>query len=177
MTPNRKTFHVMGAILALALPLAANAVCDPTITASAPDARYSVNGELVTDTYTGLVWKRCPEGLSGVNCATGAALALTWQQALQRVVTVNGDPGTLGLGSSDWRLPNRNELASLAERRCDTPAINSTIFPATPSASFWTSSPYALNAGFAWRVGFDIGEESPLPKANTMNVRLVRSGF
>lgn len=172
-----KTIHGIGAVLALALPLAANAVCDPNITANAPNARYSVSGELVTDNHTGLVWKRCPEGLTGAACATGAAAALSWQDALKRVATVNGDPAGLGLGHGDWRLPNRNELASLVERKCDMPAINGAVFPATPSTSFWTSSPYALNGGFAWRVGFDAGEESPLPKANLMNVRLVRSGF
>ena len=129
----------------LAFPAGIQAACNANITADAPDSRYTVSGDTVTDKYTGLMWKRCGEGWSGATCATGAALSVNWQDALKRVATVNGS-ATLGLGFTDWRLPNRNELATLVERLCVTPAINSTIFPGTLSQSYWTSSPYALNA-------------------------------
>ena len=42
-------------------------------------------------------------------------------------------------GRNDWRVPNRNELASIVESRCHSPAINGEVFPATPLEWFWTS--------------------------------------
>jgi len=158
------------------LPTVALSVCNVNITADAPNGRYTTAGDVVTDTYTGLMWKRCGEGWSGAGCATGSALSVTWENALKRVATVNASPALLGAGFGDWRLPNRNELASLVERQCVTPAINTTVFAGTLSQSYWTSSTYALNGTLAWYVGFDVGDVGPLPKTGFMNVRLVRAG-
>jgi hypothetical protein len=166
----------MGAAVAWMLPTCANSACNADISADAPDTRYTVSGEVVSDNYTGLTWKRCGEGWSGSDCATGTALSVNWQDALKRVVTVNASASTLGAGFSDWRLPNRNELASLVERQCVNPAINAAVFPGTASQSFWTSSPYALNGSLAWYVGFDVGDVAPLPKTGLRNLRLVRAG-
>ena len=171
-----KNLFVLGVAAVWAFPSWTIAACNVNIAADAPDARYTVSGDTVTDKYTGLMWKRCGEGWTGATCATGAAVSVNWQDALKRVATVNAS-GTLGLGYNDWRLPNRNELASLIERQCVSPAINSTIFPGTLSQSYWTSSPYALNATLAWFVGFDVGDVAPLLKTGSMNVRLVRGGL
>lgn len=173
MTFDLKKHVITGAILAGMWPSLANSGCNADITAEAPIARYTVAGELVSDTYTGLMWKKCSEGLSGSDCATGAAVSLSWQDALKRVATVNSSGS---LGHSDWRLPNRNELASLVERQCVSPAINFTIFPGTPAQGFWTSTPYALNGILAWNVGFDVGDVAPLPKTALRSLRLVRAG-
>jgi len=178
MKSELKNLVAVGMAVISMLPSWAMSVCNTTnITADAPGTRYTVSGEVVTDNYTGLMWKMCAEGLSGASCATGTAVSVTWQNALARVTTVNASPSTLGLSYNDWRLPNRNELASLVERQCVTPAINPVVFPGTVSQSFWTSSPYALNGSLAWFVGFDVGDVGPLPKTGFMNVRLVRAGF
>lgn len=168
--------------LALAVSLAAlaplgQAACNSAnIAASTPDARFSVAADTVTDLATGLVWKRCAEGLSGAACASGSAIAASWGDALARVAAVNAAPATLGAGNADWRLPNRNELASLIERQCVAPAINATVFPGTPAQSFWSSSPYALIANLAWFVDFNAGDLGPAPLASVKTIRLVRAG-
>ena len=146
--------------------------CRDNILASAPDSRYIDNGNgTVTDQETGLIWKQCPEGLSGADCLTGSATTFTWQQALQHAETA------VFAGSSLWRLPNKNELVSLNEQRCFDPAINSRFFPSTPPTNFWSSSTDARYADYAWRVDFyniDIGQYGN--KSSDYYVRLVRGG-
>lgn len=164
------------AVLLAAAPLGQAACNGASINADTPDARFTVANDTVTDLATGLVWKRCAEGLSGAGCATGTAITGTWAEALARAAAVNAAPATLGAGSSDWRLPNRTELASIVERKCVSPAINATVFPGTPSQSFWSSSPYALIPNLAWVVDFSAGDVTPAPLSGARNIRLVRAG-
>lgn len=145
--------------------------CRDDIPATAPDSRFQANGDgTVTDVTTGLIWKQCAEGLSGVGCTTGSAETFTWQRALQRA------EAAVFAGSSLWRLPNKNELASLVERRCYNPAINAAYFPNTPSSWFWSSSPSAHNPNYAWSVHFSYGDVFNSNKSNQLYVRLVRGG-
>ncbi|MGM0554506.1 MAG: DUF1566 domain-containing protein [Pseudomonadota bacterium] len=138
-----------------------------------------------THTLTGLTWMRCSLGQSwdGSTC-TGTATTHTWQGALQLAADINsgvsdadndGQPGFAG--HTDWRLPNRNELESIVEERCWNPAINEAVFPGTPNDWYWSSSPYATNAGSAWRVDF-ISDDGVWisSKTSTNPVRLVRAG-
>jgi len=151
------------------------AACQATIIASTPTAAFTANGNgTVTHVKTGLMWKRCSEGQvwNGTTCA-GAATTYTWQIALNQAKTVN----TAGFaGFTDWRVPNKKELASIVEIQCVTPSINATIFPATVSGWYWSSSPYAGSATFAWFVGFNGGGELANFKSNNNYVRLVRGG-
>jgi len=145
--------------------------CRDHIPAYAPDGRFSDNGDgTVTDAATGLIWKQCAEGLSGAGCVTGSAVALTWQQALQR------GADAVFAGSAEWRLPNKNELASLLEQRCYAPAIDMRYFPNTPGGVFWSSSSLAYAPSYAWRVYFQYGGVSPFSKGDAIHVRLVRAG-
>lgn len=145
--------------------------CRDDIQASAPDGRFRDNGDgTVSDGATGLTWKRCAEGLSGADCATGSAERLSWEQALQR-----GEDAEFA-GFSDWRLPNKNELASLVEQRCFDPAIDLQSFPSTPSSWFWSSSPYAFHPDSAWIVHFYSGIVYGSHKYFASRVRLVRGG-
>ncbi len=80
-------------------------------------------------------------------------------------------------GHSDWRLPTKKELESLVETGCANPAINTTLFPNTPSSWNWNSTP--LNAAYpanAWFVAFDYGNDSVVVKTHDAVVRLVRGG-
>ncbi len=154
----------------LALSVAAQAqTCNTAMPRKAPDSRYTVQagGAEVQDTQTGLIWQRCSLGQSwnGATCA-GSAGVYTWQSALQAA-------RDLGNG---WRVPNFKELQSLVEEACYSPAINETLFPATPSNWYWTSSPYANGGGYAWVVYFSSGNTYHNDKSSGYYVRVVRSG-
>ena len=143
-----------------------------SIPASTPTDRFVDNGEgTVTDTVTGLVWKRCAEGQSwdGVTCA-GSASVMTWQGALQAAAN------STFVGHNDWRLPNIKELYSIVEPQCVYPAINLSVFPGlAASMGFWSGSPNVANPGGSWAVGFDIGIVLD-GKGASASVRLVRGG-
>jgi hypothetical protein len=158
-------------LLAVAMAPALAQTCRDDIPASAPDSRFTANGDgTVTDRATGLIWKQCAEGLSGADCLTGGATTFTWQAALQHA------EAAVFAGSALWRLPNKKELASLVEQRCYAPAINSRFFPNTPSNAFLSSSPYAYVANGAWYVYFYYGSVNGYSKDNAGYVRLVRGG-
>lgn len=143
----------------------AQGVCNTnTVESLAPDARYvsQASGSEVWDKHTGLVWKLCAEGLSGSQCAGGSLTGYDWKAAVE-------------LGGATWRLPNIKELASLVALECDGPAINSVLFPNSPSGWVWSSSPDRLNSDKAWRVDFQTGKiESQLKSTQPTYVRLVK---
>lgn len=130
---------------------------------------YSAAGDEVTDTKTGLTWRRCSEGQawSGTTC-TGTAATYSHEGALARAKTQIG-----------WRLPNVKELASLADKTRTSPAIDTTAFPATPSEWYWSATPFAGNASFAWDVFFGAGHVGSFTgnhdgRYHLNHVRLVR---
>lgn len=129
----------------------------------------------VTDSTTGLVWDQCAQGLSGAGCATGTANTLDWAAALTAASTANT---AAYKGFSDWCLPNKNELESIVKIGSVNPAIDSTVFPATPNEDFWTATTHASSPSNAWTVNFKTGSTtgSGNTKTNSNSVRLVRSG-
>ena len=88
------------------------------------------------------------------------------------------DVNSQGLcGASDWRLPNRFELESITSNDRVSPAIDTAFFPNTPSKGFWSSSPYANHANYAWLVYFYDGYVYDGYKGYAYYyVRLVRGG-
>ena len=131
----------------------------------------SADGQEVTDTRTGLIWRRCAEGMAFKgNTCTGNPTAYSHEAALQRATR---EATRTGL---DWRLPNVKELSSLVDRSRSGPAIDSKAFPATPSEWFWSSSPYVGNASSAWFVYFGDGNVGSNYRGSYLAVRLVRGG-
>ena len=109
---------------------------------------------VVTDSTTGLMWQK--------EYATGK----TWQQALKYC-----EDSTYA-GYSDWRLPNKNELASLLDPgKSSAPYSN---FPDMPSDWFWSSSTYVYYTYSAWGVYFDHGLVVSNNKTYSSSVRCVR---
>ena len=136
---------------------------------STPTERYAVNPDnTVKDKVTGLVWKRCSEGQSGDSCEIGTASTYSWREA--HALAAASDFG----GSKEWRLPTLGELGSLLEYQCTMPAINLTVFPATPAANFWSASPYAGYVNGAWNINFNDGVHDNSSKNYRLYVRLVR---
>lgn len=117
------------------------------------------------------VWQRCALGQSwdGTSCS-GAPDLLTWSDALAAA------DGHQQAGFDDWRLPNRNELASIVEARCFAPALNGVVFPAAPAGTYWTGSPVIEAVDQAWFVDFVDGRVEPSATTIQHAVRLVRGG-
>ena len=155
--------------------LAAQTCKYDSIPATAPASRFTDNGDgTVTDKATGLQWKRCSEGQTwyGGTC-TGNATSHTWQQALQLA------DGASYAGKDDWRLPNIKELASIVERACYDPAIDLGGLSGYAVEPFWSSSPNAYSADYAWVVDFDYGNDGYNDKSDGYQrpVGARRTGF
>lgn len=170
------------ALFGLMVPVQAEVLCsgegpNNDVRATAPSSHYEIHDDgTVTHLPTGLMWMRCPVGMAwSEGSCTGDAAERNWRAALNHVVTFNQDGGFAGY--QDWRVPNKNELESIAEHRCWRPAINAEIFPNTPThGTFWTSSPHAKDNPSAWGVFFDYGAPGAVRKDFERFVRLVRAG-
>jgi hypothetical protein len=161
-----------GFILLVFTPAQAEQTCKDSIIATTPSSNFTIHNDgTATHNTTGLMWMRCSLGQvwDGKAC-TGSPAIYTWQEGLQA-----GDRHEFA-GYSDWRLPNKNELESIVEERCFSPAINITVFPGTPPVFFWASSPYAGFSQGAWSVDFGYGAVNASDKDGSIPVRLVRGG-
>lgn len=105
-----------------------------------PTEPFSVTETTVADQATGLHWQRRPP-----------AEPVTFQAANSYCEGLELD------GEDDWRLPSMKELQTIvADTRVD-PAIDPTLFPDTPSESFWSSSTWTGTTELIWVVLFKTG--------------------
>jgi hypothetical protein len=163
---------LIGGLFALMSLTAQAQTCSPNIQKTKPDSQYELlnNDTEVLDKKTGLIWQRCILGASwnGSTCS-GTATYHTWEDSFAQAATMATNTGVA------WRVPNIKELISLVETACFLPAINETIFPATPnfiwSSSFWSSS----SAGRPFHFHHYDFEYNPWDKDYGLAVRLVRS--
>lgn len=145
------------------------------------------NDEIIKDLVTGYEWQRCSVGQ-------------TWNATAQ---TCDGTAGTYNWATAmatwpataEWRLPTIAELRTLVycssgtpilidmtadytfcSGNYQTPTIVSGAFPNTPSILFWSSSPDANYADYAWYVDFSDGYVDDGYKDHATYVRLVRGG-
>lgn len=151
---------LLGAWLLAALPcspVAANCSLLPGNPESAPDNRFTLNGDgTLNDQRTGLMWS---VGLQGGAVAHPAAQALA-------------DASTLA-GHGDWRLPTRKELLAIVESGCARPALNTSRFTAGSISVVWSSS--AGPGPNFWFVDFTYGGDGIEHRDTPKGVRLVRS--
>jgi hypothetical protein len=126
----------------------------------------AANGEIVTtDKVTGLMW--ASDG-NGKGCSFGNYT--DWEHA------INWAEGLTFAGYSDWRLPNIRELHSLVNFGAWDPAINTTYFPNTRAAYYWSGSTHADDTYRAWLVLFYYGYVVSHNKTTNDYVRAVRGG-
>jgi Protein of unknown function (DUF1566) len=143
------------------------AECDPARPVAPATARFELHGDTVYDKTTDLTWMRCSYGQqwSDEGGCSGTARLIDWDSAM-------------GLHLPDgvaWRLPERDELQSIVDHGCKRPAINETVFPATPSIQYWTSTP--SSPSYAWIIYFRTGMPTwTFPKSTAFAVRLVHEG-
>lgn len=173
----RKNKWVLIALLTNASLVQAKTCLDSSLT---PDDRYIIENSIAIDKQTGLMWKRCPEGMNwnGSTCV-GEAIFVTWKTATNFYKT----------SGSEWRLPTKDELVTLfsftdekyRKDDCREVAINQNVFP-NQDFSFWymSSSPYISKDGNkdnlgAWGVHFSFEREFLSGKKSFGYVRLVHS--
>ncbi len=108
-------------------------------------AEYLVNGNVVTDTETGLMWMQ-------ETAEVGQFDNVGWQAALSCC-----EDSTYG-GYSDWRLPNIRELDSIVDLGRHDPAIDPVF--SCQHDYYWSSSPYTGGFGSPWRMDFRTGQPS-----------------
>jgi hypothetical protein len=131
--------------------------------ASWPSPRFTVTGQCVIDRVTGLIWSKD---------ADPAGSHKTWQQSLDYINSL-----TL-CGHSDWRLPNRKELMSLADRSRQSPALPANHpFVNVPDQYPWSSTTYSASKSRAWLLSMKYGNiASSVKSANSFSVWPVRTG-
>ncbi|WP_164885304.1 DUF1566 domain-containing protein [Geovibrio thiophilus] len=116
--------------------------------------------ETVEDTATGLIWQ---------DNAEVASETYAWQGAISNCeLLITG-------GHDDWRLPNINELKTLADYTMSNPAIYS-AFQNTANAYYWSSTTNPLILSGAWEVNFGTGFTYNSPRTDGRYVRCVRGG-
>jgi len=131
---------------------------------------------LAYDQFTNLMWtidSQTPgpdplvdTSLDPVLCVPGETK--TWQDALSFVKYCLNSATDPYLGYRDWRLPNKNELASLLDRSQAAPALPAANpFTVTDSGGRWTSTTYMRNTPSAWAVDLLYGDIVPNPKAGS----------
>ncbi|MBW1691387.1 MAG: DUF1566 domain-containing protein, partial [Deltaproteobacteria bacterium] len=113
----------------------------------------------VTDNVTGLMWQQEDDDITR-----------TWDEACAYC------SGLTLACYSDWRLPSVMELMSIVNYGTYDPSIETTYFPNTNAAFYWTSTTYALNSADAWCVGFNDGNADNVAHIDHDYVRCVRSG-
>lgn len=161
------------------LCVSAQAECNTNIQSSTPTSRFittSEGGASVQDTHTQLIWMRCSLGQNWnatMTTCEETAQAASHYSFSEALAAANS---TELQGATDWRLPNKKELASIIDFQCAEPAINQSVFPATRSEAYWTSTPlvYASNNFAAWAILFSTGSFTNGSLTDTFAVRLVR---
>lgn len=132
-----------------------------SVTTAQADPHLIINGDTVYDKKTGLTWQRCSVGMrwnADTNLCVGTQKEMTFDEAKRG-------------WSNGWRVPTKDELASLIGR------ANKEAFPDTwdrPNEIYWSSTPGGATRG--WAVFFYYGDTYSANRSYTYAVRGVRGG-
>ena len=138
------------------------------------DGSTPVSEAAVVDQLTGLMWTNDAMAPGPVDCSPG--VYKTWQESLDYVACLNTNTY---LGYGDWRLPNLNELESLAHlgQAYIATWLNTQGFNNAQDSSYWSSTTYAHDASSAWIVSMGGGALMNSSKAASNYVWPVRAGL
>jgi Protein of unknown function (DUF1566) len=149
------------------VPVVARADSPPVAMQGGVRFAPSPDGREIVDANTGLIWRRCAEGMSfqGGTCV-GKALVFDFTSAEARA---KSQATTTRL---QWRLPDKEELRGIGDEKKFKMAIDTSAFPATPPDHFWTS--HRIDSNYAYAVNFYNGFAYDRYHTNQHYVRLVR---
>ena len=143
---------------------------------------YADNGDgTITDSQTGLMWEK----LSDDGSIHDKDNTYTWSDTFDtKIAALNG---AAFAGHDDWRLPNINELQSLANYGVMLPALNNAAFNVgcSPGCTvttcsctmlnyYWSSTSNEQNPSNTWNVNSAFGNISQIAKSASGYVRTVR---
>ncbi|MCX8520928.1 MAG: DUF1566 domain-containing protein [Rhodoferax sp.] len=140
--------------------------------------------ECVKNDSTGLVWegKTVSGTRAGTNTYTNFDATYTGGTAINASTNsmgyVNAVNALALCGFTDWRMPTRSELQEILKLQAFGPQIDTTWFPNTQIAGYWTSTPYLAtygHVGNAWSIFFRNGNSTYTDRSSTGAVRLVRT--
>ncbi|MEM7182995.1 MAG: DUF1566 domain-containing protein, partial [Spirochaetota bacterium] len=131
-------------------------------------SNFTDNGDgTVKDNSTGLVWQKCSNGQGTTDCSSGSASNSTWTAAISYC-------NSLSLASRSWRLPNLHELWSITnETTSTTPIINTTAFPSTDLASYWSSNTRQSTGSDGFGINYSNGAFTFFATTNAYKARCV----
>ncbi len=139
------------------------------ITKSTPPAE-------VRDTFTGLIWKTCPEGKvdasfqSDCSSVTQGYLYTDVFRRLAAEAQASQDGGL----TAKWRLPNAKEMLSILDIS-QAIAIDLVAFPnADQATQFFTSTPFRGSSNFSWKVDLKSGTTTKNDSAGPYQLWLVK---
>jgi hypothetical protein len=163
---------------------------------------YTDNGDgTITDNQTGLMWEKKDQA-GGIHDYSNSYTWCKDVSPMDGICDTAGVPmdgtitttflatlnGSAFAGHSDWRIPNRFELETIANLQNVVPAVD-TVFntgcvasctvtscSCTQSDLYWSATTYQVNPSNAWGVFFDVGNVNVLIKSGTRYVRAVRGG-
>lgn len=103
---------------------------------------FTINGSLVTDKTTGLMWSKCNINKDKNDCS-GGATQLTWDQIENQLTQKNNSKF---LGHNDWRLPNIKELVTIIDYGCVSAKPKTYAWSRTEKIKhMWSSTPKPMN--------------------------------
>jgi hypothetical protein len=100
-----------------------------------PEPRFTLLHFVVRDNLTGLCWMRSAD-------MTGSTA--DWQEALARIAALNRTSNDI------WRLPNINELESLVDCKCHSPALPKGHPFIDIREAYWSSTTSSFETDWAW---------------------------
>ncbi|MBN9341021.1 MAG: DUF1566 domain-containing protein [Comamonadaceae bacterium] len=185
-------------LLALAAPLLAQAqeTCGGDA-ATAPNhgANYIVEGDTAMHWSSGLVWQRCPAGMTVGDTCTGEAWRQSWNDWMTEAMPRPYGGMDLWWGgaaplqeahkvdrlvSGAWRMPYRNEMVALATGCTGLPRLNRQVFPLAANGVevYWSGSPAGSNQSLsqARYIGISAGSASLIDRSTQGALLFVRGG-
>ena len=136
--------------------------------------RFTDNGDgTITDNLTGLMWLKdanCMETHYATTWHNGFA---NWQEAQEIIAGIDdGTYADCSAGYTDWRLPNRKELHSLADFSQSSPALPSghpfdNVESGPPGFQYMSSTTCTADMDHFW--GIDVGSGQIVKASKTSN--------